>query len=271
MHHGRVYVDELREKRKKRKVRTAFLVFVSLAALAVFLVYALFFSGWFLIQGIEVKGNVDLQEEEVKNLVNGYLEKEFLIGYIRPFSNILFIGSKSIERSLEEKFPIIEKVNVNKNFFNRNLSVEVWEREAAGIWCRDSGDKCFYFDKNLILFKPSPRFSGEVFLTLEDGRGRDLNLADRFEDKELFEKINSVRALLDELKFLDYTNFFLPEGSFEYWVKTKEGWYVYLDKESDIATQLVALKKFLEEKLSLNRRQNLQYIDLRVNNRIYYK
>ena len=79
MHHGRVYVDELREKRKKRKVRTAFLVFVSLAALAVFLVYALFFSGWFLIQGIEVKGNVDLQEEEVKNLVNGYLEKEFLI------------------------------------------------------------------------------------------------------------------------------------------------------------------------------------------------
>ena len=121
------------------------------------------------------------------------------------------------------------------------------------------------------MFKPALRFSGEIFLTIEDGRGRDFNLTDVFDDRKLFEKISLTKGILDELKFIDYSNFFLPQGSFDFWIKTKEGWHIYLDKENDIPTQLVALKKFLEEKLPAARRQTLQYIDLRVNNRIYYK
>ena len=80
-----------------------------------------------------------------------------------------------------------------------------------------------------------------------------------------------AKNVLDGLKVVDYTNFFLPEGSFEFWLKTKEGWYIYLDKASDIPVQLVALKKFLEEKLPAGRRRTLEYVDLKINNRIYYK
>ena len=83
--------------------------------------------------------------------------------------------------------------------------------------------------------------------------------------------MNSAKRILDELKSVAYNNFFLPPGSFEFWIKAKEGWYIYLDKESDIPTQLVALKKFLDEKLLADQRQKLEYIDLRVNTRIYYK
>lgn len=282
------YIDELRGKRKRRKVRIAFLVISSLIVLTIFSVYALFFSKWFLIKEIRITGNKEISEEEIRNL-------------IKPFSNILFAGSESIEHSLQKNFPIIEKVNVDKHLFSKNLTVEINEREVIGIWCKsatgEESDKCFYFDNEGILFKPAPKFSGEVFLTVEDGRGRpgsrnsdsgfaakssrsesefsqpgrDFNLGDSFDDMELLEKINLTRSILDELKFIGYSNFFLPENSFEFWIKTKEGWHIYLDKESDIPTQLVALKKFLDEKLPESRRQNLQYIDLRVNNRIYYK
>jgi hypothetical protein len=44
-----------------------------------------------------------------------------------------------------------------------------------------------------------------------------------------------------------------------------------LDKASDIPIQLVALKKFLDEKLPASRRQTIEYVDLKINNRIYYK
>ena len=265
------YRDELREKRKKRKIRVAFLIVSSLAVLIAFLSYALFFSGWFLIRGIQVNGNEEISEEEVKNLTESYLNKTYFLGYIKPFSNIFFASSENIERSLKKEFPIIELADVSKVFFSRNLRVEINEREAKGIWCLSGGDKCFYFDQDGIFFKPSARLSGEVFLAIEDGRGRDFDLVGSFDDKELFEKMKSVKSILDDLKTVSYSNFFLPPGSFEFWIKTKEGWYIYLDKETDIPTQLVALKKFLDEKLSAARRQTLQYIDLRVNNRIYYK
>jgi hypothetical protein len=272
-HHG--YPDALKEKRKRRKMRIAFLVFCSLAGLIIFLSYTLFFSGWFLIKEIKISGYEEISESEIRDLVDGYLNKKYLLNYIKPFSNILFMSSEAIEHSLREKFPKIGEADVDKHLFGRNLTIEINEREIFGIWCKyiESGEnqQCFYFDDSGNMFKPAPKLSSEIFLIIEDGRGRDFKLTDTFDDKELFEKINLARNILDELKFIRYSNFFLPQGSFEFWIKTREGWYVYLDKESDISTQLVSLKKFLEEKLSESRRQTLQYIDLRINNRIYYK
>jgi len=269
--YGYGYVDELRVRRKRRKIRVAFLVVFSFAFSASFLAYALFFSGWFTIKEVQVNGNKEIREEEIKSIVDGYLNKTYLLGYIKPFSNILFSSSETLERSLSEKFKVIDRVDVNKNFFKKYLSVELDEKEAAGVWCKEDSGKCFFFDGNGVLFKAAPKFSGEAFLAIEDGRGRDFNLADAFDDRELFEKVNLTRNILDELKVVGYSGFFLPPGSFEFWVKTKEGWNIYLDKASDIPTQLVALKKFLDEKLPASRRQTIEYVDLKINNRIYYK
>ena len=265
------YHDAIKEKRKRRKVRIAFLVVSSSVSLIIFIIYALFFSEWFSIKEVQINGYKEIPESDIRTLINDYLNKKYLLNYIKPFSNILFASSETIEHFLREKFPIIEKANIDKHLFSRNLTIEINEREVIGVWCKNESDLCFYFDKAGVMFKPALKFSGEIFLTIEDNRGRDFNLSDAFDDKELFEKINLTRNILDELKFLGYSNFFLPQGSFEFWVKTKEGWYVYLDKESDIPTQLVALKKFLDEKLFPERRRTLEYIDLQVNNRIYYK
>ena len=275
-HLQRGYRDILKEKRGRRKIRVAFLVASSLIALVVFMVYSLFFSGWFSVENVLVIGNLEISEEQVKNLADNYLNKTYLLGYIKPFSNILFTSSEKIEHSLRNNFPIIGTVDIDKKLFSKTLSVEIKEREILGIWCGSAGSPqvnqdCFYFDKEMVLFKSAPRVSGDVFLVIEDGRDRNFNLADSFDDRELFEKVNLTRNILDEINFIAYDSFFLPQGSFEFWIKSKEGWYIYLDKETDVPNQLVALKKFLEEKLPAARRQSLQYIDLRINNRIYYK
>lgn len=267
----KVYIDELRLKRKRRKVRLAFLVVSSLVASVVFLVYSLFFSGLFSVKSVLVAGNEEISEEQVKNLTDNYLNKTYLLGYIKPFSNILFTSPEEIENFLRREFPIIGDVDVDKKLFAKALSIDIEERKIVGIWCKSENGSCFYFDKEGVLFKPAPRVIGDVFLIIEDGRWRDFKLTDGFDDRALLEKINLTKNILDEMSFIAYDNFFLPQGSFEFWVKTKEGWYIYLDKEADIANQLAALKKFLNEKLSPVRRQTLQYLDLRINNRIYYK
>lgn len=277
MRYGRVYIDELRMRKKRRRRGIAFLVVFIVFTVGACLVYGLFFSGWFSIRNIEISGNIEISKDEVNKTVGSHIEKQYLFGLIRPYSNILFTSSESIEHLLRASYPLIEKMNVDKNLFTKNLNINLKEREPVGVYCKkdlsaQTGmETCFYFDTNNVLFKEAPRFSGQLFLVIEDSRSRDFKLGDSFDDDELLSKIFETKRIIDELRIVEYQDFFLPENSFDFWVKTKGGWYIYLDKEIDIANQLVALKKFLEEKLSPDRRQTLQYIDLRINNRIYYK
>ncbi len=53
-------------------------------------------------------------------------------------------------------------------------------------------------------------------------------------------------------------------------VNTNEGWHVLFDRSRDLKNQLEALKLVLEEKIK-EERKNLEYIDLRIENRVYYK
>ena len=277
MRPGKIYIDELRQRKKRRRKRIAFLVIFVILGVAAGSIYALFFSGWFTIKGIEISGNQELNREEIKNLAGSHIEKSYLFGLIKPYSNILFTNSENIKHSLENNYPLIESVSVNKKLFSKNLEVEIKERESVAVYCKKDlsaqagAEICFYFDRNNVFFKDAPRFSGQLFLVIEDSRNRDFKLGHSFDDAELLEKIFETKRVLDELKIIEYQNFVLPENSFDFWIKAKEGWNVYLDKETDISSQLVALKKFLDEKLPPDRRQTLQYIDIRINNRIYYK
>lgn len=277
MKYGRIYIDELRKRKKRRKRRIAFLVIFVILAVAAGSVYALFFSGWFSIRDIKISGNDELAPEEIKNIAESHISRTYLFGLLKPYLNIFFAGSEVIEHSLKDRYPLIETANVSKNLFNKDLSIEIKEREGIGVYCRKDlsaqagSGVCFYFDRNNVFFKEAPRFSGQLFLVIEDSRNRDFKLGHSFDDAELLDKIFEAKRIIDELRIVEYQNFFLPENSFDFRIKTKEGWSVYLDKESDIASQLVSLKKFLEEKLSTERRKTIQYIDLRINNRIYYK
>ena len=276
MKYDRVYIDELRQRKKRRRRQIAFLVIFVVLAVTAGSIYALFFSSWFTIKEIKVSGNNELNHEEIRSLAENHINQNYLFGLIQPYSNILFAGSEVIEHSLKDRYPLIETANVNKNLLNKNLYIELREREGIGVYCKgnpsiDSGQACFYFDRNNVLFKEAPHFSGNLFLVVEDGRNRDFKLGHSFDDAELLDKIFETKRILDELRIVEYQNFLLPENSFDFWIKTKEDWHIYLDKETDIPSQLVALKKFMEEKLSPDRRQTLQYIDLRINNRIYYK
>lgn len=266
------YQDELRIKRRKKRRLKLLIFLISFFGLASWFGYLLFFSNIFLVKQVEVRGNEEISKEEILNKVDGYLNKHYLISRFRPRFNILFANSGELEAALSDGFLLAREFKVKKNLFEKKIKVRVEERDEAGVWCAAGGSDCFYFDEGGILFKESPRFSGPLFLVIEDGRGKVFELGDKFDDRVLLEKIIETKNILDQFQVVRYKNFFLPQGSFgEFWFITDEGWAVYLDKEVDLPTQLVALRKFLEEKLSVDKRATLQYIDLKINNRIYFK
>jgi cell division septal protein FtsQ len=54
-------------------------------------------------------------------------------------------------------------------------------------------------------------------------------------------------------------------------VKTKEGWEIYFNENVSLEKEIEMLKVVLNNKIEESQRKDLEYIDLRIDNKIYYK
>ena len=54
-------------------------------------------------------------------------------------------------------------------------------------------------------------------------------------------------------------------------VETLEGWDIYFNLKDKISSQVLNLGLVLKEKISSEARRNLEYVDLRFGNQVYYK
>lgn len=127
----------------------------------------------------------------------------------------------------------------------------------------------------LSLMQKVPFFeqgeSGDDF-TVKDFRKISARLGDYPIEGSFLKAIVATEEMIDFLQLFQYDYFFIPEYSVgEFWIKTTEGWDVFIDKEVDLETQIIALKKLLEEKIGIEKRDKLEYVDLRINGRMYYK
>jgi len=232
--------------------------------------YLLFFSKVFLVNNIEVFGNKEIPKEKILELIYNYLNKPVLTNWFKPYSNIFFVNLDNLKADILNSFLLVSDIDIYKSLLNRKIEIKIIERRGEGILCLEKNNKCFYFDKEGKLFKESLGF--DLPLIVEDGRNKNFDLGSKFDDREILTKIIKTRNILGQLELTDLDEFYIPSGSFsDFWVKTNEGWYIYLNKEADLVNQLIGLRKLLDEKITQEGRKKLEYIDLRVNNRVYYK
>ena len=111
---------------------------------------------------------------------------------------------------------------------------------------------------------PAVRSSGFLLLTVEDSRPRE----DFGIDADFF---RAIREAAVGLSGLTVRSVAIPEDSFdEFRVHTDKSFYLIFSLGSNIKNQLEILKIFLEEKAK-DANFNPQYIDLRIEDRIYFK
>ncbi|MFH1308592.1 MAG: hypothetical protein ABIH51_01100 [Patescibacteria group bacterium] len=231
----------MRKKRKDKKFRRIFL----LIFLLILISFILFLSPLFKIRIV----NVDNQE----------IKDNF------DYKNIFLFTNKKIKIDLLNKFPKIADIQIKKNYFKRSIELEIEQRERLGIVC---GDNCFYFDKTGFLFEDAPRTSGSLILLIN--YNSDLNIGKNIFNEKFINQILEIRDYLVIETFIKALNFNVEIFPItEIKVATNEGWYALFDLERDIQKQLLSLKVVLQEKIQ--HRENLEYIDLRIENRVYYK
>lgn len=254
------YRDELARKNR------LFFILKLVGVLAVFVLivgggtYFLFFTDNLEIKDITINGLQTIDRDIVLAEINEqFNHKKF--GHLQTKKNILFFDAEILEADLLSANPVLKSVQAGKHLPHK-LVVDVIEREPSGIWCANS--ECRYFDEEIQTWGSAVRSSGFLLLTVEDSRPRD-NFGI---DADFFHAIQEVVANLSQPTIKSIV---IPEHSFdEFWVYTDKSFYLIFSQETDIGSQLEVLKIFLEEK-SKDPNFNPQYIDLRIEGRIYYK
>lgn len=234
-------------------------------------VYVLFFSFFLSIANTSVSGMQKISSENVERLVANELSgKRFKIW---PRNNFFSVRPQQIEELLQKEYPLLKKVVVTRIFPN-SLRVDIEERDKIVVWC--SNGVCSLLDEAGILAENAHLMNeenAEYRVVVSDMSNQLVTPGQKIsEDGKLWAFIISVEPALKEHLGIEAGREYETTSRFadELRVKTGEGWELYLNTIIPIDTSLEDLKLLFDKELPPEKRTQLRYIDLRVENRVYY-
>lgn len=240
---------------KKKTFRKFKIIFAWILFLILVLAYILFLSPIFKIKEIKISDNRVISEEDIRNSLDN--------------QNNLFLATNSKLRDiLFNDFPRISSVDIDKDIFKKSIELKIVERKEVGIFCNQD---CYYIDGEGVIFERAPQTSGVLILVIKDKSQNQAEIGKNVIPRELMINFLDLRNYLFSQLNLRAIDFIIESGiSEDIRVNTNEGWYILFDKSRDLKNQLQALELVLKEKIG-EERKNLEYIDLRIENRAYYK
>src|SRR3989344_3626283 len=282
----------------QKKKRMRHLIYASFVLLMICLFfYTLFFSDRFSIKDIKIFGAESISESLLKAEIAGALDMRSFV-FLKN-TNIFAMPSDFLRDELKVKFPKIKTVLVEKNIFKREVSFVITERKATGITCKnDDGNPrtqraeqspyddnprtqraeqsphdgpCFYFDSEGVIFNSSPVILGaQVLKIIDDAINTDMILPNH---KYLESQIWLIgflknKALAQNNITLRYFSFLNNHGDIS--AETTQGFKIFFNSQIVPAEQIKVLGGILDKEIK-DQTSNLDYIDLRVENRAYYK
>jgi cell division protein FtsQ len=250
-------------KKRKKILRNRYLWFSIIGIIiSIFLFYFFCFSSFFEVKEIRVEGNDKVNSDEII-----FLSNEKLI------RNILFFNTKSIflidliktEEKILNNFPEIAAVSFSKAYPD-SLTLFVKEREPVAVF--EQNDIYFFLDIEGFIFEKT--LNNDNLLLIRSGEiEEEVEIGESLiEENKLNEILTSYRELNElgiKIVFVEIVNYQ------RFNVKTEEGWDIYFNLEGDVSQQVLNLSLVLKEEISLEKRDILEYVDLRFGNQVFYR
>ncbi|OGN29715.1 MAG: hypothetical protein A3A33_04460 [Candidatus Yanofskybacteria bacterium RIFCSPLOWO2_01_FULL_49_25] len=232
------------------------------------IIYILFFARWFDVRTVTINTPPTIPITEIHDAIDHWLNQTTL--GIRHRRNSVLFSFEGLKSSLAQAFPRIDTVHVSRKSVHE-ISIVIIDRKATGIWCVSIQSACFYFDETGKAFAQLVPSEGFLFTAVNDARDRTVELGEEVAPESWRGEILNVKHL-SQFGSLPIGSFSIPKGSFdEFNAMTKDGWTIKFSLQTDITQQMRNLLQFLKEKIKPEERAALQYVDLTIPDRIYYK
>ncbi|MBI2446497.1 MAG: FtsQ-type POTRA domain-containing protein [Parcubacteria group bacterium] len=247
------------KEEKIKKIKILFFLFFLLAIiLTVF--WLIFLSSFLKIQNINFSDNTVLNRDNILSIISNI--NSFGLG-----ENLLILSKSRLKSELAAAFPSITDITITKKLFN-TITIDFHKRIQIGIWCNSAG--CYYFDKTGVAFAKTPETEGSLILKIEDLSKNNILLGDKVLDDNLINFIFAFNAKISEnnkFKILEFK--IKPNFSVDLEAVTNKNWSIYLDEKQEPAAAVNNLLSILEE--AVKNTGNLEYVDLRIPSRVFYK
>jgi len=278
-------------KRKKKRLSFKIIIFGGLFfCLLGVLIYFSIWSSILQIKKIEIKSEknpIYYNNNEIIKIAGEKLAEK--IFNIIPQNTIILAPIDEIKNTILDKFSEIRQVNIYRNLSDMGLTIEIEERESIGIWCKfeeierilepiststeEVVEKikeikighCFQIDKEGVIYRKSLLVKSSSVLNIYSSRNQSAAIKDTVVPLKIINFISEIKekapVLMSEFNFISIEDL----RGITFW-----GWQVYFNPAYSIDSQIKALEIVLDEQIKENY-TSLEYIDLRIEGRIYYK
>jgi hypothetical protein len=274
--------------RKAHHRRIVLRVSLSVGLIVSFFLFilALFSSKQVAIRSVLFEGNKAVSDEELFALVTPHLEGTY--AHLLSRRNIFIFPKDAIEADILTSFVRIESVVIDREGLSKIL-VAVVERDPAGLWCGPAivgspvaTASCYFIDETALAFAVAPRMNGGSFVIYE----RALPLKPIGKTLESSEGFNELGHLIDSFATLGFNTrrVIWKEDALElvtmFSTKTgEEGVRLRVPLAGPYEQAFTNLASIVQSQKSKKVGADeepfvfvdLEYIDLRFENKIFYK
>lgn len=271
-----------KEKKFVKKQKNYKLRFVAGIFLFVLLCVLFFFTvriQSLQISDISIRGFETLREEDLANALSSILSDSFAHGLI-PNSFIFFTPVQKISIQIKELFPSIAHAHMQTKFPN-TLIVTITEHQLFGVLCNDTDSKdtpnqnqrermCAYIDTEGVAYQKAPETQGFLILKISLDTPT-ITIGQQVIDRTVIQHIAQFNKTLPQIIGSPIINYHIQRpASHELAIITERGFSLLVKDDADVDATLYTLKTLLEKEIG-SKRRNLDYIDLRFGNKVFYK
>ena len=257
---------ELKKKSRKKIFAGIFGLFILGA-----LLWAVYFSPVFEIRNISINHPDKITPEDAAQIVNDlklYSRIRFIYDLVPSLQkNLILISKKRLIQNLSTSFPEIRDLEVRKKFFH-TLSIEFNMREQVGIWC--ATENCYYIDTDGVIFMPASESEGSLVMKIQDMKNPEADLGQTVLRSDLLKFLIGFRDKLSETEKVSVVFYKLNGEPALVEAVTGQGWSLYMEPAKAPDNLIKTVTAALNEAIKSNR-SRLEYIDLRIPDRIFYK
>lgn len=259
----RRYKKIYRSKKKKSFFKKSIFFFSSFSIIILGSLFIYFlFSEKFKIKEILISDTEKIKKEEILPLIKEASVRNFLNFKIE---NIFLTNKEKIENELRKKFPQISAIELNIKIPHR-LEIKLREREKIAIFCVEGN--CYFIDQEGVAFEEARNFSN-FFKIINSSSFSKVFLGEKVIDPTLLKNILEIKRKIDEIGVEILSCEIVSENRINF--ETKEKWFIFINPKKEIDWQITKLKVSLKEIISPEKREKLEYIDLRFGNFAYPK
>ncbi|MBI3588800.1 MAG: hypothetical protein HY093_00055 [Candidatus Liptonbacteria bacterium] len=263
-----VNFPEIQKRRRRRKFFFKSGFGLLLFGLAIFgVIRVVFYSPIFKFDHVVLSAS-DPEKEKILSLLEKKITQGSFLTRALGFKNFLAWPSQIQSQELAA-LPELESLTIEKNYQEKTVTITPVERQPSGIWCLEKNvpAECFWFNDQGLIFRESLAVSGNLIRVVSDYYQEHLVVGNQVLPDAFLSNFLSIFHVLTESDFsiLEIALKDLSQEEIE--VKTSAGPKIYFSLRHPADHYLAALKS-LTQNPKFNR---LEYVDFRIENRVYYK